>query len=179
VSLERLWAGWRIPYLEVASGTEVPAAPGDGTLFERILGSGLPDHETYVVWQGVTCVALLNAYPYSNGHLMVLPRRATASLAGLSEAEHTELWAGVRAAVAALEAAYHPDGINVGINLGVASGAGVPDHLHVHVVPRWSGDTNFMTTVAEARVLPEALDRTWARLRAAWPADADRPPDRR
>lgn len=167
MSIERLWAGWRLAYVESAPSDGVDAGPG--SLFERILGSGRPDRETYVVWRGRTCAALLNAYPYTNGHLMVLPRRAVADLAALTDDEHHELWDGVRAAVAALTAAYRPEGVNVGLNLGPASGAGVPDHLHVHVLPRWRGDTNFMTTVAETRVLPEALDATWAKVRAAWP----------
>lgn len=168
MGIERLWAGWRLAYVE---GPPDPrAAAGEGSLFERILGSGLPDRDTYVLWRGEVCFALLNAYPYNNGHLMVLPQRAVAELEDLTEAEHAELWAGVRMAVAAVKAAYRPQGVNVGLNLGPASGAGVPGHLHVHVLPRWSGDTNFMTTVAETRVLPEALDRTWEKLRAAWPA---------
>ncbi|HSL57834.1 MAG TPA: HIT domain-containing protein [Acidimicrobiales bacterium] len=169
MTIERLWAGWRMAYVEGPADARVAA--GEGSLFERILTSGLPDREAYVLWRGATCAALLNAYPYNNGHLMVLPRRAVAGLDGLSEAEHAELWRGVRMGVAAVTAAYHPQGVNVGLNLGPASGAGVPDHLHVHVVPRWSGDTNFMTAVAETRVVPEALDATWAKLRAAWPVD--------
>ncbi|MFP3907311.1 MAG: HIT family protein [Acidimicrobiales bacterium] len=173
MSLERLWAGWRISYVETADLSENPAPAGEGTLFERILNSGLPDDESLIVWRGEHCFALLNLYPYNNGHLMVLPTRAVRALDELDDAEHAELWDGVRDATVALKAAYDPDGINVGVNQGAGSGAGVPDHLHVHVLPRWGGDTNFMTTVAETRVLPEALSATWAKLRAAWP---DSPP---
>ena len=100
---------------------------------------------------------------------MVMPYREVAALEDLTPAEHTELWVGVRDAVVALKAAYAPDGVNVGINLGEAAGAGVPGHLHVHCLPRWAGDTNFMTSVAEVRVLPESLDVSWQKLRAAWP----------
>lgn len=167
MALERLWAGWRRAYVE--SVDAAPAREGEGTLFERILHSGLPDDETLIVWRGTGCFALLNLYPYSNGHLMVLPMRAVRGLAELTDDEHAELWRGVRAATVALEAAYHPDGINVGVNQGRGSGAGVPDHLHVHVLPRWTADTNFMTTVAETRVLPEALADTWTKVRTAWP----------
>jgi diadenosine tetraphosphate (Ap4A) HIT family hydrolase len=171
MSLERLWAGWRIPYIEAASAEpDLVATDDEGSLFERILGSDLSDEEARVVTRGATCSVLLNAYPYSNGHLMVLPNRAVAELDGLDAAEQAELWDLVRDATVALKAAYAPDGINVGINLGKGAGAGVPDHLHVHVLPRWAGDTNFMTSVAEARVLPEPLGDSWAKLRAAWPS---------
>jgi len=135
-----------------------------------VLADGdLPDEESYVIHRGPTCFAVLNAYPYSSGHLMVLPRRPAAGLGDLTAAEYDELWATVRDAVAAVEAAFQPGGVNVGLNLGRAAGAGIPGHLHVHVVPRWSGDTNFTTTVANVRVLPEALVDSWARVRDAWP----------
>jgi diadenosine tetraphosphate (Ap4A) HIT family hydrolase len=169
MSLERLWAGWRISYVETVDADAPPPLPGAGTLFERILNSGLSDEQTLILWRGEHCFALLNLYPYSNGHLMVVPIRAVRELHELGDVEHTELWQGVRAATVALKAAYDPDGINIGVNQGRGSGAGVPDHLHVHVLPRWAGDTNFMTTVAETRVLPEVLSATWAKLRAAWP----------
>ncbi len=171
MSLERLWAGWRIRYVETVDSEAPPPAEGEGTLFERILHSGLPDEQTLIVWRGEHCFALLNLYPYSNGHLMVLPQRPASELDALTDDEHRELWEGVRAATVAIKRAYAPDGINIGVNQGRGSGAGVPDHLHVHVLPRWAGDTNFMTTVAETRVLPEALDATWAKIRAAWPDD--------
>ena len=174
--MERLWAGWRIPYIkgEIKSqDRQFPPPDTDDhrTLFEQIEQSRWPDRQTYVLWRGETCFAVLNAFPYSSGHLMVLPKRGVASLALLTEPEHHELWRGVRCGTAALEAAYSPQGVNVGINLGAAAGAGVPNHLHVHCVPRWSGDTNFMTSVAETRVLPESLDRSWELLVAAWPED--------
>lgn len=163
--IERLWAGWRSQY--VSGGIEPPA--GDGSLFERILGSGRPDNETYVLWRGQCCAALLNAYPYASGHVLVVPQRAVVDLDGLDDDETAELWLGVRHAVAAVRAAYRPEGINVGGNFGLAAGAGVPDHLHMHVLPRWSGDTNFMTSLAEARVMPEPLGITWQRLSETWP----------
>ena len=168
MSLERLWAGWRLAYVEADGAAD--AIEGDGSLFERILNSGLPDDETRIVWRGERCFAILNAYPYNNGHLMVLPNRAVAELDLLDAEEHAELWVAVRSATVALKAAYRPDGINIGVNQGRGAGAGVPDHLHVHVLPRWAGDTNFMTSVADTRVLPEALADTWTKLRAAWPS---------
>jgi ATP adenylyltransferase len=168
--MTRLWAGWRIPYIAEDVDERARAIPEGLTLFEGILRSGLPDDTTYILWRGEHCFALLNAFPYTSGHLMVLPQRGVPELEELSDDEYHELFAGVRLAVAAVKAAYRPQGVNVGINIGPASGAGFPDHLHVHVLPRWSGDTNFITTVAETRVLPENLRDTWQRLRDAWPA---------
>lgn len=174
-ALERQWAGWRSDYITsaFAGDADTPSsAPGDegGSLFERILHSGDPDESTYVLRRGRHTFAILNAYPYNSGHLMVLPNRAVADLEGLAADESAELWATVTDAVSAIKAAYAPQGVNVGMNLGHAAGAGVPDHLHVHCLPRWFGDTNFITTVAETRVLPEALSVSWERLRAAWPS---------
>ena len=167
--IERLWAGWRIPYLEQDDDQRTASRTVGLSLFEGIEQSGLPDEQTYVLWRGSRCFALLNAYPYGSGHLMVLPKRAVADLEALEPDEHTELFAGVRDAVIAVKGAYRPQGVNVGINLGTAAGAGVPGHLHVHVLPRWAGDTNFVTALAEVRVLPEPLSDTWRKLRAAWP----------
>jgi ATP adenylyltransferase len=118
----------------------------------------------------VTAFAMLNIYPYTSGHTMVMPKRPVGSLADLTNDEHAELWSMVRDAVAAIEAAYGPGGINVGLNQGRAAGAGIPEHIHVHCVARWSGDTNFMTATAGARVLPEALVESWSKLREHWPA---------
>ena len=167
--VEHLWAGWRLPYLESDDRGGRVAVPEGMTLFEAILAADVPDEESFIVWRGETCFAVLNAFPYTSGHLMVLPNRGAAELEDLTGPESAELWAGVQSAVAAVKAAYSPQGVNVGINLGPGAGAGVPDHLHVHVVPRWHGDTNFMTAVANTRVLPETLVDSWRRLRDAWP----------
>jgi ATP adenylyltransferase len=113
--------------------------------------------------------AVLNAYPYASGHLMVVPVAHLGAMAELNDEVGAELWSGLRRGVAALESALAPEGINLGANLGRAAGAGIPRHLHVHAVPRWAGDTNFMTAVAGTRVLPEALAVTWERLHRAWP----------
>lgn len=172
-SLDRLWAGWRTAYVESTVADDAPV--GNGSVFTRILASGLPDEQTHIVWRGEHCFAILNAYPYTNGHVLVMPYREVPSLAGLSPAEAAELWRGVTDAVTAIEAAYAPDGVNLGANLGRSAGAGVPNHVHVHVLPRWNGDTNFMTAVAEARVMPETLSSSAARLRAAWPQATSRP----
>ena len=183
MSLEHLWAGWRTDYV-MSGGTPEPgphtsadaaadatadADPADRCVFCRIAASGPPSAGNGIVWVGALTFAVLNAYPYASGHLMVLPLRHLGSLDELTEEEATELWAGLRSGVDALGTAYAPEGINVGANLGQAAGAGIPRHLHLHAVPRWLGDTNFMTAVAGTRVLPEALDVTWRRLREAWP----------
>jgi ATP adenylyltransferase len=162
-----MWAGWRSAYVAAAGNG---ALAGDGSIFRRILASGLPDQETGIVWRGGAVFAILNAYPYTSGHLLVMPYREVADLEHLDDGEGAELWAAVRSAVVAVKAAYRPQGVNVGLNLGEAAGAGIPGHLHVHVLPRWNADSNFMTSIAETRVLPETLGDSWARLVAAWPA---------
>lgn len=173
-ALARLWAGWRTTYIErvAGDGTEVRPDAEGRSLFERIFAADGTDEDLYILWRGTTCFAVLNAYPYGSGHLMVLPQRAVPDLADLTPEESTELWAGVQEAVAAIRTAYLPEGVNVGINLGAGAGAGVPDHLHVHCLPRWLGDTNFMTVVAETRVLPEPLAVSWQKLRDAWPVSS-------
>ncbi|HVA74929.1 MAG TPA: HIT domain-containing protein [Acidimicrobiales bacterium] len=168
-SLERLWAGWRSDYMQSVTGQPPSDAAGE-CVFCSILDSGRPDEDTHIVWRHPAGVAfaILNAYPYTSGHLMVMPIRHVADLEDLDADEATAVWATLRSAVVALKEAYSPDGINVGANLGKSAGAGVPGHFHMHAVPRWNGDTNFMTAVADARVLPEALSVSADRLRAAW-----------
>jgi len=164
LSLERLWAGWRIPYVETAA-----AETGDGEcVFCRLLASAEPGEQTLVVWRDDVVAVLLNAYPYSSGHLLIMPVRHEGEMEALTAAEGTALWGALTRAVEVLKEAYRPDGLNLGANLGRPAGAGIPGHFHLHAVPRWSGDTNFMTTAAETRVLPEALPITYEKVRAAW-----------
>ena len=158
MGLERLWAGWRAEYVASAGQEE-------GCVLCRVLAE-----ESHVVWRGERCGAVLNAFPYTSGHLMVLPLRHVAELEEVAGEEAAELWTGVADAVRALKAAYEPHGINVGANLGRVAGAGVTGHFHVHVLPRWDGDTNFMTAVTETRVVPESLPATYDKLRSVWPA---------
>ena len=167
--LERLWAGWRGAYVSGAAGDTGGTGPDDGCVLCRITAPG-HDEDNFVVWRGARTAAVLNAYPYTSGHLMVAPLRHVGELEELSTDEHGELWGAVTDAVRALKAAYRPEGVNIGVNLGRAAGAGIPGHLHVHVLPRWDGDTNFMTTVAETRVLPETLRDSWTKLRDGWPS---------
>ncbi len=174
MTLERLWAGWRSEYVSAATaagpdGNQPGGGDQPGSVFTRILASGLPDEDTYVVHRGEHTFAILNLYPYGTGHVLVLPYREVGQLDELEPDESAELWATTVSAVAAIRAAYRPDGVNVGMNLGEAAGAGIPEHVHVHVLPRWAADSNFMTAVAETRVLPEALPTTWQKLRDSWP----------
>lgn len=169
--LEQIWAGWRDEYVQ--SATEAERKGGDDDcVFCAIAQSGAPSRENGMVWKGQLTFAVLNAYPYASGHLLVLPLRHLSELDELTDAESDELWTTTRAAVRAVTKAYAPDGANIGANLGRAAGAGIPRHLHLHVVPRWSGDTNFMTSVASVRVIPETLAGAWDKVHPAWPADA-------
>ncbi len=169
-ALDHLWAGWRTDFVSGAAAAEV-GSEAVACVFCRLLASGKADEDINVVWRHPSgrVVAMLNAYPYTSGHLMIMPTRHVAELEKLEPDEASDLWHGVRSAVGALKSAYKPDGINLGANLGKAAGAGVPDHFHMHVLPRWAGDTNFMTSVADARVLPEPLNETAAKVRSAWP----------
>ena len=164
--LDRIWNGWRALYVNEAASSQPTSS---GSVFTEILESGLPDDETHIIHRGASAFVILNAFPYTSGHLLVLPYREVADLELLTSDEATELWGLVTQAVTAVKAAYSPGGVNVGINLGKAAGGSISQHLHVHVLPRWSGDGNFMTAVAEARTLPEPLSFSAAKLRAAWP----------
>jgi ATP adenylyltransferase len=163
--LDRIWNGWRSEYVN-ASGAR-PVDP-EGSVFTQILQSGMPDDEAHILHRGPLTFAILNAFPYTSGHLMVLPYREVGNLEDLTAAEASELWPTVTDAVKAVKAAYRPGGVNVGINLGKAAGGSISEHLHVHVVPRWSGDGNFMTAIAEARTVPEPLSISAQKLREAW-----------
>lgn len=156
--MERLWTPWRLTYVTGVDECQ-------GCVFCAARGADASAPDSLVVFRGTTCFVVLNLYPYNNGHLMVVPDRHVASLDALTGEERAELMELTRRAELALTEAYRPQGLNVGINLGKAAGAGVVDHLHVHMVPRWNGDTNFMTVVGQTRVLPEELDQTVARLR--------------
>ena len=161
MSLERLWAGWRSEYVTAPEGD----GAGEQCVLCRVLAEG-----SQVVWRGDRCAAVVNAFPYTSGHLLVLPVRHVAEPVDLDGDEGGELWSAVTDAVEAIKRAYRPGGLNLGSNLGRPAGAGIPGHFHVHVLPRWNGDTNFMTAVAEARVMPEALSATVEKVRAAWGA---------
>ena len=164
MALDRLWADWRSDYV-----TNVDAVRGDGCVMCNLVNA-TDDAEALVLERTQLTIVVMNLFPYGSGHLMVAPVRHVGSFTGLSGDETVAIAEAQRRALEAIESAYAPDGANVGANLGRAGGAGVPDHLHVHVLPRWSGDTNFMTAIAEARVLPESLRTGYDKLKAVWPA---------
>ena len=159
--MELLHAPWRIEYILA------PKPPvTEESLFWRIAQSN-DDLANLVIVRDRTCYAVLNRYPYTGGHVMVVPYRQVADLDGLTDEELADLMKVTRRCQEALKRVMKPDGFNIGINLGRVAGAGITDHVHIHVVPRWNGDTNFMPVIANATVLPEALKETAAKLRAA------------
>ncbi len=186
--MDRLWTPWRYSYItrkDPEARTGVPAAlsawpPTDAedkhcvfcnmiAAVDYAISQGMAlevaEQAVHIVHRGLHFFVCLNAYPYSTGHMMIVPYQHLASLAAIPvEASH-ELIALTQRAEIALREAYRPGGVNMGLNLGEAAGAGIADHIHLHVLPRWIGDTNFMTVTAETRVLPESLDVSWAKLR--------------
>jgi ATP adenylyltransferase len=156
-----LWAPWRLEYIKRADEL-------DGCVFCVEATGELSAEESLLVRRGQSAIAILNKYPYSSGHLMVAPRRHVGSLAELTDDEALEVHRLSVASVEVLGRVYGPGGFNLGWNLGHVAGAGIADHVHLHVVPRWSGDTNFMPVLADVKVLPEHLLETRDRLRAAW-----------
>jgi ATP adenylyltransferase len=159
--MESLYAPWRIDYILAPK----PAA-AEGSIFTQTAQSS-DDVANLVIARDRTCYALLNKYPYTGGHLMVVPYKHTPDLHGLTDEELADLMKLVRRCQDALTAVMKPNGFNLGINLGKIAGAGIEGHLHVHIVPRWAGDTNFMPVIANTTVLPEALADLAAKLRAA------------
>jgi ATP adenylyltransferase len=158
--LQRLWATWRMKYISSID------QPTDGCVFCEILRSE-DGPRNLVVHRGENAYIVLNLYPYNNGHSMVIPKRHVAELSELNDAERLEMMQLTAVLQAALEEGLNAQGFNVGMNLGRVAGAGIPGHLHLHMVPRWLGDTNFMPTVGETRVLPESLADTYAKVREA------------
>lgn len=158
--MKHLWAPWRMEYIQ--EGTQ-----DNGCLFCNLTEQqdGL---ENLILSRGEHSFVVLNRYPYSNGHLMIVPYNHTPSLEGLSNDVLHELIQSTQQALACLRRAYNVDGFNVGSNIGEAAGAGVEDHVHLHIVPRWHGDTNFMATTAQTRVIPENLEDTYHLLRDLW-----------
>jgi len=158
--MERLWAPWRHAYVESATQKE-------GCIFCDFPAEQR-DAERFILRRGKHTFVMLNAYPYSNGHLMVAPYRHVGSIGDLDDAEALETIQQVQSCVAALQRAFRPDGYNVGMNLGRVAGAGIDSHVHTHVVPRWNGDTNFMAVVGHVRVIPMSLEAAYARLKEAF-----------
>ena len=160
--LERFAASWREAY--VSSPEAASHALDAGECVFCALADLEPSIESGVLWRDELSFVTLNAFPYGSGHLLVLPRRHVGTLVDLSDEEYASFFLALRRTVRALDLAYRSDGMNVGMNLGQAAGAGIPKHLHGHALPRWNGDTNFMSTIAETRVLPESLAATWQKV---------------
>lgn len=159
--MHRLWAPWRMTYImSTVKQTDQPC------VFCRIL-SEQDDDKNMILARGSHAFVVMNLFPYNTGHLMVVPYRHVGDYDQLLEAEHAELSALVGRSLSALQRAMSPHGFNVGMNLGQAAGAGIADHLHYHIVPRWSGDSNFMSVVADTKVMSESLTETFHRLKAA------------
>ena len=154
--MDRLWSPWRLTYVSKAEQRT-------GCVFCE--ARDLPEADSLVLFEGDTCYIVLNRYPYTSGHLMVVPNRHVATLSELTRDEMNEVGQRTQECEVALTRAYEPHGFNVGVNLGASGGAGIQEHVHLHVVPRWSGDANFMTVVGDTRVLPEDLSGSAARLR--------------
>lgn len=161
--MDRLWAAWRLNYVT----DDKPAA--DDCPFCGLENEDQSQDETrYVLYRGQHSVALLNRFPYTNGHVLVLPFEHCEALDSLAPGPAADLHETLMVTVKVLRACYQPDGLNLGMNMGSAAGAGIAGHLHYHAVPRWAGDTNFMPVIGEAKVLPETLEMTWQKLRRTY-----------
>ncbi len=157
--MDVLWSPWRYAYITGGS------AERRGCVFCEILNSSASDEEKFILKRAEFNFVILNIYPYTSGHLMVLPYHHVGSLAELPKAAADEMMDLIKQAESALRNIYHPDGINIGMNLGKAAGAGVDDHIHMHALPRWVGDANFMTAIGQTRTIPETLPTTFEKLK--------------
>jgi ATP adenylyltransferase len=156
--MKRLWAPWRMKFVETKT---------TGCVFCKVLkDADGPDN--LVVFRGKRCFVILNRFPYTSGHMLVVAKEHRNSLEDLDAETRAEMMELATRGMAVLRSVYHPDAFNVGANIGEAAGAGVAGHVHIHVVPRWTGDSNFMMTLAGTKVMPEALEDTYARISAAW-----------
>jgi ATP adenylyltransferase len=189
--MDRLWTPWRYEYVSHARRSVAPGVPDTLSAWvdsgaqitdcvfcnmvsaiDYAVANGMPQEEAdraaHLVARQKACYLCLNAFPYGTGHILIVPYRHLSSLAELPAEEAAEMISLAQRVERVLRNVYHPDGLNLGMNLGEASGAGIAGHIHMHALPRWVGDTNFMTVTAETRVLPETLDTTWRRIREAW-----------
>ncbi len=158
--MKHLWAAWRMKYITKAEKVT-------GCVFCNALAQ--PDNaDNLIVLRGERAFVILNKFPYTSGHVMVVPLEHKAGIEELDAQTRAEMMELTSQSVEKLRQVYAPQGFNIGINMGAAAGAGVPGHVHIHIVPRWNGDTNFMSTVGDVRVLPEELEQSYQRIRAAW-----------
>lgn len=158
----RLWAPWRMKYIQAAAWGE------DEECFLCVNPTMVDNEKNLLLHRGRYCFVIMNLYPYNNGHIMVAPYRHIGDFMDLTSEEMTETMELTRLSIEALSATMHPHGYNIGLNLGRVAGAGIEEHLHLHIVPRWDGDTNFMPVLAETKVVSESLHESWRRLRQAF-----------
>jgi ATP adenylyltransferase len=162
--MKQMWSPWRSRYIESFAK---PAAQTKDSLFTAALKAG-DDDRNFIVWRGKRCFVIMNLYPYNSGHLMIVPYRQTADFGDLSAEENAEIMATAQQAMKALKKVMKPQGFNFGANIGRSSGAGIDNHIHFHVVPRWNGDTNFMPVLGETKVISQDLKHTLKQLRKAF-----------
>ena len=160
--MERLWAPWRMQYI---GGEQRP-----GCLFDRVIANPDDEDARLVVWRPERAIVILNKFPYNPGHTMVAPHAHVPSLEDLDDGDLLHLMRAVRRTFTVLRTVMNPDGFNAGVNIGRAAGAGIPDHVHFHIVPRWNGDTNFMAVIDDVKIVNEALEQTAEKLRKAFDA---------
>lgn len=156
-----LWAPWRLTYIEKSTDSS-----GTGDIFVDLPAQD-EDEKNLILFRGESCFVMMNAFPYCNGHLLIAPYRQVADIDQMSDAELLEINQLLALSTRWLRFAYKPDGFNIGVNIGKAAGAGVPVHIHWHILPRWNGDVNFMTTISDVRVIPQSLTDSYARLKEA------------
>ncbi len=168
--MKRLWSPWRSAYI-YSTVEKKPSQAEEGSLFTRLYRQQ-NDEENLILWRGKRVFVMMNLYPYNSGHVMIIPIREVAEYDALTPEEQAELASTLARVIRWLKKALKPEGFNVGMNIGEVSGAGIPEHVHIHVVPRWAGDTNFMPTTCETKVISEALKDTYYRIRAVIQAEA-------
>ncbi|CAG1003927.1 ATP adenylyltransferase [Gammaproteobacteria bacterium] len=165
--MERMWSPWRSQYIATFKKKPAKKKRSRVSLFAAAL-KAKDDDRHLIVWRGKRCFVIMNRYPYNSGHLMVVPNRQTADVQSLTGEELAEIMQTVQRSIRALDDVMHPQGYNFGTNIGRVSGAGVADHIHFHVVPRWNGDTNFMPVLADTKVISEDMRDTLTKLRKSF-----------
>ncbi len=163
--MDQMWSPWRSQHISSFSASKSDAK-GSRSVFSRLAEENR-DEENLILWRGEYLFVVMNLFPYNNGHIMIVPFRQVADYTELDAAEQSEMFSTLEKCLRWLRYALKPEGFNVGMNLGKAAGAGIPDHLHLHVVPRWSGDTNFMPAIGEIKVIPEAIRDTYNKIKRA------------